>query len=116
MGADAGDFAVIQNDNLIGMKDGADSLRHNNNGGVLNFFMQRFSQNHIRLVVQRGKAVVKQEYLGILGDGPGDGQTLLLPARYIASALSNGTFIAFGLAVDKFRGLGDLRRFYHFFI
>ena len=54
------------------------------------FSRQRPAQDHVGLVVQRGEAVVKEIYLGLLGNGPGDGQPLLLPAGDVGASLGDG--------------------------
>ena len=116
MGSDSGYPPFIQYNDLVGMEDGADTLCHNNYRGIFYFFMQGFPQNHIRFVVQRGKAVVKQENLRILGNGPGDGKTLLLSAGHVAAALGDRAFIPFRLAFDKLHSLRNIGRLLHHFI
>ena len=80
MGSDTGYLSFIQHNDLVGVEDCADTLCHDNDCGIGNFVMKSFPQYHIRLVIKGGKAVIKQENLRILCNGPGNGQTLLLSA------------------------------------
>ena len=69
------------------MQDGAQALRHDDDRGVVRLLGQRLTQRGVRLIVERGEAVVKQVHLRMLGDGARDGQALPLPAGHVRPAL-----------------------------
>ena len=116
MGALADNFAFFQNQNLVSMENGADSLCHDDHGAVLHLFSQCLSQSRIGFQIQCGEAVVKDEHFRVLGNGSGDSQTLFLSAGNIGTALCNGTVKPVGLLLDKFHCLCNFRRLLYFCI
>ena len=85
MFAYAGDLAVVQDDDLVGVPDGADALGHDDPGGVLAGLVQGAAEDPVGLIVQGGEGVVEEEDLRLPGDGPGDGEPLLLPAGEVGA-------------------------------
>ena len=98
------------------MQDRADALRHNDDCGMFHLGGQCLPEQGIGFVIQSGKAVVKQEDLRVLGDGPGNGKPLLLSAGDIASALGNGTVVGVLLLFDKILCLSNVGGFFHCFV
>ena len=86
MCADTGNLAVIQDDDLLGIGNGADALGNDNHRLIFCVFADRPAQGGICLIVQRGKTVVKDEDIRVTGQSPGNGEALLLPARNIGAA------------------------------
>ena len=85
--AAADDAPAVEHEDLVRVQDGAQALRHDDDRGVVRLLGQRLTQRGVRLIVERGKAVVKQVHLRVLGDGARDGQALPLPAGHVRPAL-----------------------------
>ena len=108
MGTDASHISLIQNNDLIRVQDGADSLCNDNGGSVFGLFFQSLAELAVCLEVQCGKAVVKDQDLRLFGNGSCNGKTLLLTSGYVGSALGDQCMIAFRLRFNKVIGLGNL--------
>ena len=116
MGSFSYNAAILQYEDLVCMKDRIDTLCHDDDGSVTRFPGKLFSKCRIRFIIQCGKAVIKDQYLRLLCDGTGNGQTLLLSAGYIRSALGDLAVLLLFLLLDKLGGLSDLCRFLHLLI
>ena len=81
------DFSILQYKDLVGMKDRIDTLCNDNHRRILCLLCKCFSKCRIRLVIKRGKAVVKDQYLGLLCDSSCNRKSLLLSTGNIRSAL-----------------------------
>ena len=94
MGALAHQTALVQHQDLVCVQHGGDALCHDDDGGVVGLGLQGAAQGHVGLVVQGRETVVEQINFGVLGNGTGDGQALLLAAGHIGTALSDGACVA----------------------
>ena len=116
VGAAANDLAIVQHDDLLGVHDGTDPLGHDQHGAVLIRGVQRPAQRSVGLEIQGGKAVVENEDRGLLCQGPGDAQPLLLAAGYIAAALGDRGVVSFRFFLNELGGLGGLGKLAHLFV
>ena len=90
--SDSHRLAFVQDDNVVCMEDGADSLRNNHNGSILCFRDQCFSQRRICFEIESRKAIVKNIKFRLLHQGTGDGKTLFLSSRKVRAALRHKGF------------------------
>ena len=74
-----GNFSIIQYDDQIGMQDRTDPLSHDQGRRICRLLFQLPTKCDIRLIVQRRKAVIKNEDLRFLRNRPRNGKALLLP-------------------------------------
>ena len=108
-----GNFSIIQYDDLIGMQDRADPLGHDQGRRICRLLFQLPTKCDICLIVQRRKAVIKNEDLRLLRNRPRNGKALLLPSGYIRTTLRNRSFIRSLFFFDKFRRLCNRCRLFH---
>ena len=80
-------FAVVQNDDDVGIAHGGDALGDDDFGGACKALFEVFPHFGVRCEVERGEAVVKEHIGRPGGNGAGDGEALALPAREVAAAL-----------------------------
>lgn len=52
-------FSLVKNNYLLRVEDSADTLCNDNHRGVRDLLIQSLAESRVRLVVQGGKAVVK---------------------------------------------------------
>ncbi len=109
MPANAYGPAIVEHNDLVGVLDGADSLGNNHHGLVPLFPKQRPAQGPLGFEIQGGKAVVKNIELGILYNGPGNGQPLPLAPGKVRSPLGHKGIQPLGQGPDKVSGLGNLQ-------
>src|SRR5882724_8027537 len=89
MGAYPYDASFVQNDNLISIHHGADSLGYYKHCGIEGFFFERSTQSRIRFKIKCREAVVKDVYFRLSHQRASNGKTLLLTARNVGATLSN---------------------------
>ena len=100
----------VKHDDVVGIADGGNTLRHDDDRPSPQLLLQGSTQCGVGLVVQGAEAVIEQEGLGIASERTGDGQTLALAARYVGAALGNGSVHARFLGLDEILRLGDFGR------
>ncbi len=98
--ADADHLAVVQNDDLVRVHNGADALRDDHSCGVGKLLRDAGSDGLVGLVVECREGVVKNQDLGLGGDRSRDTQTLLLTAGEVGTALRDLGIIAVALAIS----------------
>ena len=76
VGSHTGNSAFFQNDDPVGIFDGSNSLRNNNNGGVRCPEAQFSSQDLIGFIIKGRKTVVKNQDFRVSCDGSSNGKTL----------------------------------------
>lgn len=89
MGSHSGNGAVVEDNNLIRVPDGADPLGHDQPGGVFAFPVQIFPHLAVCLIVQGREGIVKDQDFRVTADGPGNGNPLLLAAGQVGAALGD---------------------------
>lgn len=77
-------------------------------------FFQRLSQCSVRLKIQSGKAVIKNQDFRFLGNRSGNGKPLLLASGNIRSALGYRRLVLIIFLLDKVRRLSNFCRFLYF--
>ncbi len=85
MGAGGGDAPAVQQDDEVGILDRGDPLGDDELGGLGNLLPEGPADEGVGLGVHGGGGVVENEDLGMLEQGPGDAQPLLLgpPERLV---------------------------------
>ena len=69
------------------MENGTNALRNDQQRALPHIVVERLPQCCIGFQIQRRKAIVKDKELRVLGNGSGNGQTLLLSAGDVGTAL-----------------------------
>ena len=87
MRADADDATVVEDDDAVGIEDGADALGDDEHGGVRRFALECGAQPGVGREVQRRKAVVEDVHVRLPHDRARNREPLLLSAREIDAAL-----------------------------
>lgn len=108
--------AFVQNNDTVGVLNGADPLRNNDDRFIAFFFQQSLAQCRIGLEVKRRKAVVENVQLRIFYNSSGDRKTLFLTARKIRTALRHKGIQAVGQCADKISRLCDVKCVHKLFI
>ncbi len=110
------DAAVVQHQNLVGGKHGADALRDDEGRALRVFRLQRRLDAALRFHIDGAGAVVQDEDRRLDEQGAGDGDALLLPAGKVDAALADLGVIAAGQRHDKVVGLGHFGRGDYFLV
>ena len=110
MGADPGDRAAVEDDDLVGAHDRADPLGHDDDRRVGDLIGERRPQGRVGLEVEGREAVVEDVDVGALDEGAGDREALPLPAREVGPALRDRRLQPVGQVADERLGLGDPER------
>lgn len=103
MAADAHRPAILQDNDLVGVGDGAHPLGDDEHGAARHLLAQGPAQGRVGLKVQGGEAVVENVQVSPLGQGPGDGQPLLLAPGEVPAPLLHPGLESPGQAVHKAR-------------
>ena len=106
MSALAGDVVVIQDEDLIGVLYRGDALGNDDDGGVLQVFLEGLPDGRLCGRVHSGGGVVQNEDSGLAQHGPGDTKPLLLAAGDVGAALGQHGVKPVGEGHDKVVGLG----------
>lgn len=80
MPAQTGHFAIVEDENLRCLGDGADALGNDQDGTLAYFLCQGMTQGRISLEIEGRKAIVKDIKIRLFKQGPGNSQTLFLAA------------------------------------
>ena len=80
MGADSNHTPFVQNDDPVGVQNGANALGNKKTRHASGLFFEHRAQLAVGFVIQRGEAVVKDIDLRLAADRAGDGNALFLPA------------------------------------
>jgi hypothetical protein len=101
------DAAPVQDHDLVGHGHGLDLVVGDVDHRGAQLAMERLQLHahlHAELGVEVRQRLVEQEHLGLLDDGPPDGDALALPAREL-----RGLAVEIGLQLQDARGLRDAR-------
>src|SRR5699024_11156355 len=101
VGTEAVDLAVLQDDDPVGVLDGADPLGDNQLGGIRDFLQEGLADHGVGVGIDGGGGVVENENLGLFQQGPGDTQPLPLAAGDVGAALLDVGVVAVGELADK---------------
>ena len=102
--------AVLDHQDLVGVTDGRDPLRHDDGHRVGHHRRERGAERGIGGEVERGERVVEEVDAGSAHEGPGDGEALALAAGDVGAALRDRGVEATGHRAHERLGLGDLER------
>ena len=116
MGADGVDAPPVHDDDPIRILHGGDALGNDDLRGFRNVGMQALTDQRIRFCVHGAGGVVQNEDLGMLEQGPGNAQPLLLPAGHIGAALFDVGIVALRESPDEVVRLGQLTDLHQLFV
>ena len=108
MCAASGDSAVVEDDDLVRMRNRGRALRHDENGVFPLHCPDSGAQARVRGIIERGGAVVKDDNIGIADKGACDAEPLTLSAGEIFAALLDYVVEAALLALDDVARLGGI--------
>jgi len=83
VGADRGDNTPIEHNNAVGAAHRAETMRHDEGGATRHDLIHRSEDFLLRSRIDRRGGIVEDEDGRIEKDGPGEGETLALPAREV---------------------------------
>ena len=106
-------MSVNNDDDFVGIFNGAEPVGDSNSGPVAHQALQSLLHSPFALCVQGGGSLVQNEYGRVLKYGSGDAYALALSAAEFASAVTHVGLVAFFLLHDELMGVCDLRRFNH---
>ena len=95
------DGALLDDGDRVCVLDGGQAVRNHDGGPPHHDAVQRVLHNLLRLRVQRARRLVQQQNGGVLDDGAGDGDALLLPARELQAALACIGVVPVGQPADE---------------
>lgn len=113
------DNAVLHHQDLVSVDDGGESMGDHNGGDLAEFVSDVVDcLLHFLFIflVQSTSGLVKQQNLGMLHKGSGDGHSLLLSSRELSTRLPHHHVDAFVLLLDEVVGSGLLQSLDDFFI
>ena len=96
MGAYVVDPALVQDHDPVRVHDGVEPLGDDDLGGAGTDVPKRLPDGLVRGGVHGAGGVVHDEDLGILQQGPGDAQPLLLTAGHVDAALPQVRIVSLG--------------------
>ena len=106
VGAHGVEPAVVQNDDEVGALHRADALGDDEFGHI-GELGQGVADARLGGGIHGAGGVIEDQHLGVLEEGPGDAEALLLAARYIDAALAQVGIQALGHAVQELVGPGS---------
>ena len=109
VGADAGHLTVVEDDDLVGVPDGRDTLRDEEHGHILRVGLNRLSKRGIRREIERGRGVVEDQDLRATHECTRDRESLLLSAGEVPALLLDLELEALALLLHEIVGLGGLQ-------
>src|SRR5207248_3072458 len=101
------DYSLLHHHDNIRHNNGGEPVRNNKGSSALHQALQRFLDERLRLRVERGGGFIQNKNPGVGEDGPGDGNTLFLPAGEFYSLLADARVIPLG---QRLYDMGDIRR------
>ena len=104
--ADLDDAAVVEDDDAVGVADGAEAVGDDEGGAALLQLLQRLLDEVLALAVERRGGLVEDEDAGVAEDGAGDRDALALAAAELDAALADDGVVGVGEFADKPVGVG----------
>mmetsp|Transcript_73984 Transcript_73984/g.173688 ORF Transcript_73984/g.173688 Transcript_73984/m.173688 type:complete len:360 (-) Transcript_73984:725-1804(-) len=101
MGALFDNLAPVHHGDDVGVADGAEAMGHDNAGAPDHQAVEGLLHELLALGVQRARRLVEEQDLGVLEQGAGDGDTLLLPSAKHDAALSALRVVALRQTLDE---------------
>lgn len=108
------DTAVIQNQNLIRILQGRNTIGNNENCMVALQVFQLLLYVGFCFHIHRGGGVVQNQYGRVLKQGAGQGNTLLLAAGKTDAAFPHNGVVAVRHSLDKVVGIAAMAAFFTF--
>ena len=116
MGADGADAAAVHDDDAVGVLNRGHALGNDNFSGIRDELAEALADQRVGPGVHSGGGIVQDQDLGLLQQGPGDAEPLLLAAGDVAAALLNPGVVLVGELLDELVGLGQTAGLIHLFV
>ena len=100
------DAATVHDHDAVGLEHGGEAMRDHQRGAARHQVFQRVLHGALALGVERGGGFVEQQDRGILQQGAGDGDALLLAAGQARAAFAEFAGEALGQGVEEVVGFG----------
>lgn len=110
------DLAVIDDQNLVGIADGAQAVGDDEAGAPLHQVQHRRLNMLLRARVHTAGGLIQNQNGGVGQNGAGNSQQLPLPLAQIAAPLRQRCLVALRQAMDELIGVRQPRRRHHFLI
>ena len=108
MGAHVVDLSLVQDHDPVRVHDGVEPLGDDDLGGLGAGVFEGLPDGRVGGGVHGAGGVVQDEDLGVLEQGPGDAQPLLLPAGHVHAPLAQVRVVTLGEGLDEIVGAGGL--------
>ena len=103
------DAAFVQDDDLVGVLDGAEAVGDGDGGAAGHELLEGLLDAALGLGVERGGGLVEDEDGRVLEDGAGDADALALAAGELDAPVADIGVVALFLLEDEVVGAGDAR-------
>jgi hypothetical protein len=110
MGADVDDAAGLHHHDAVGAQHGGQAVGDHQRGAPGHQPFQRLLHHVLALGVEGRGGLVEQQHRGVLQQGAGDGDALLLAAGEPRATLAELALVALRQGADELVGLGQPRR------
>ncbi len=98
--------SVVEDDNEVGMSDGAESVGDDEASAVLHELAERLLNKLFALRIEVAGGFIEDEDFGICEDGACDGESLALPSAEFDTPFTDDGVVAVGESADEFVGVG----------
>lgn len=115
VGAGVDDLAAGHDDDHVGRKHGGEAVGDGDHGFAGGEFFQGGLDHALALGIEGRGGFVEQEHGGVLQQGAGDGEALLLSAGKFAAFVADDGFVALRLGENEIVGVGLAGGFFDLF-
>ena len=116
VGAGVGDAALAHHDDHVGGEDCRQAVGDGDDGFAGGKFFQGGLDHALALRIEGGGGFVEEEDWGVLQQGAGDGEALLLSAGELAALVADDGLVALRLGEDEIMRVGLPGGFFDFFL